>query len=420
MANPAQHSTLLSCSSLRGAVLALICALGMVATQQAQGQTYTVLYSFTGGADGGNPFAGLTMDAAGHLYGTAATGGAGYGTAFELRRAGRGWVLVPLYTFAGGNDGATPYGRVIIGGNGTLYGSTVYGGGSSRCVAGCGTVFNLRTPALTCSRVLCPWTENVLHAFQGIFLNDGVAPIGGLAFDPTGTLLGVTLGGGLRGKGTVYELTPSNGGWTENVLHDFRGGGNDGERPYAGVVVDHVGNLYGTTQNGGRYDGGTAYQLTHTASGWVESIMHSFLQVTDGAHPAGLIMDTAGNLYGGTSGGGQHGTGTVFELSSSNGNWTFTVLFSLPVEGSGVFGALTIDGANNLYGTTGSNAFKLTRSNDGWTYTNLYTFTGGSAGTFPNGSLVLDAIGNLYGTMAYGGTENCSKVGCGVVFEISP
>ena len=359
------------------------------------------------------------MDAAGNLYGTAATGGSGYGTVFKLKPAGRGWIFAPLYGFAGGDDGAVPEGGVTIGPDGILYGSTYRGGGASDCVGGCGAVFNLRPPARACSKALCPWSESVLHAFRLDFPADGLSPVGNLVVDQAGNLFGVTGAGGVQSKGTIYELTPSNGSWIERVLYNFAGG-NDGEWPLNGVVFGSGGNLYGATPDGGSYNGGVVYQLMPSASDWTETVIHAFLPATEGRYPVGVIADGAGNLYGATSQDGPYGSGTVFELSPSNGNWTFTVLAPLPGGyGCGATGPLVMDSANNLYGTTTCSVFELAPSGGGWVYTDLHDFTGGNGGRSPNGSLVIDAHGNLYGTTANGGAGSCFN-GCGVVWEITP
>jgi uncharacterized repeat protein (TIGR03803 family) len=396
--------------------VALLTLVGLVVlAQSAQAQTYKVIHNFTGGVDGANPAAGLTMDAAGNLYGTAASGGSGYGTVFKLKHSGGGWTFAPLYAFAGGDDAATPLAGITIGPDGTLYGDTYKGGGASDCVGGCGTVYNLKPPARACSKALCTWSESVLHSFRLDFSADGLSPLGNVVFDQNGNLFGITGAGGVQSKGTVYELTLSNGSWIENILYNFAGG-NDGEWPLTGVVFGSGGNLYGTTPDGGSYNGGVVYQLTPSGSGWVESVIHAFQPATDGRYPVGMIADGAGNLYGATNQDGQSGAGTVYQLSPSNGNWTFTVLNQLPGGyGCGAEGPLVMDTANNLYGATTCSVFKLTPSSGGWIYTDLHDFIDSN----PNGSLVIDASGNLYGTTANGGTGKCFE-GCGVVFEITP
>jgi uncharacterized repeat protein (TIGR03803 family) len=267
------------------------------------------------------------------------------------------------------------------------------------------------------------WTESVLYRFKG--RSDGENPLfGDLVFDQAGNLYGTTYFGG-RGRncsgncGVIYELSPSNGGWKEGVLYAFQGG-EDGYEPYSGVIFDKSGNLYGTTTQGGDPGGGfcgTVYQLTPTDSGWTHKVIYSFHNGSDGACPyGGLIMDQSGNLYGTTACGG----GTVFMLSPSNGNWIFTLLYDLPYSSGGPSGSLVMDAGGNLYGTTmGGTIFKLARSDSGWAYTDLHDFSNLSDGYVPKGGLIFDSNGNLYGTTYRGG--GCDLYyGCGVVFEITP
>jgi uncharacterized repeat protein (TIGR03803 family) len=235
----------------------IVCALMAGAASAAQAQTFNVIHNFTGGSDGGAPYAGLTMDQVGNLYGTSAYGGsADDGTVFELAPRGSSWILIPLHQFRGrqgaGSDGAKPESRVVIGPDGGLYGTTV-AGGQGTCNyrgMGCGTVFNLRSAATACKSALCPWTETVLYRFTGG--GDGYQPgSGDLIFDQAGNVYDTTYEGGATNGGVVYELTPSNGGWTESVLYNFRAD-PDGSFPLSGVIFDRVGNLYGTTSLGGQ------------------------------------------------------------------------------------------------------------------------------------------------------------------------
>jgi uncharacterized repeat protein (TIGR03803 family) len=399
--------------------LAVVLLLAIAATPVAQAQTFHVLYTFTGGQDGGNPFAGLTLDKGGNLYGTAY--GGGNGTVYKLTHKGSGWTFNPLYSFTGSSDGGNPKARVIFGPNGTLYGTTYYGGAYDL-----GAVFNLRPSASACRTALCPWTETVLYSFEGS-PSDGAHPgYGDLTFDQAGNLYGTTSYGGGYGDGVVYELTPAGSGWTESVLYGFAG--SDGAAPANGVIFDGSGNLYGTTVQGGLSGDGAVFQLAPSAgSGWTESLLYSFNNGSDGSFPvAGLIFDHSGNLYGPTSDGGTGGQGTVFELTPVNGSWTYSVLYSLiaPPGGfqCGPWGTLVMDGAGNLYGTTRCNGannlgtvFKLTSSGSGWTYSSLHDFTGGDDGEYPYCNVILDANGNLYGTASAGGSG-----GDGVVWEITP
>jgi uncharacterized repeat protein (TIGR03803 family) len=421
-------------------VLALAIVLAMAA-RAAQAQTYSVLHTFYRSSDSGFPYAGLTMDKAGNLYGTAYasfTCGVNecYGIVFKLSNKGAGWIFTPLYAFTGGADGSYPIGGVTIGPDGALYGTT------TETFSGNGTVFRLAPPLSVCKSVSCPWIETVLYRFAGY---DGKFPYGDLIFDDAGNLYGTTYGGGSYGNGTVFKLTHSGGSWTESVLHSFYGG-TDGATPESGLVFDKAGNLYGTTYAGGysgcssNYGCGTVFQLTPAGDGWTESIIYYFQGKPDGDAPyAGLIFDGSGNLYGVASADGPKGGGTVFQLVPSNGGWTFNLLYALTgnsgssTPNPGPRGSLVMDAAGNLYGVTiqdgGKNtgtAFELTPSNGGWAYSQLYLFCKNGApcpdGAWPWAGMILDGKGNLFGTAIAGGygDGNCSGGGCGVVFEITP
>ena len=252
--------------------LTVVLALTIVVTRSAQAQTFNVLHSFTGGGDGASPGAGLTMDKGGNFYGTTEHGGPGgpngYGTVFKLTHKGSGWALTPLYSFAGDDDGANPGARVIIGPNGTLYGTTSYGGGNGCGGNGCGTVFSLRPPMNAPINVLTDWTETVLYRFTGG--SDGALPVGDLVFDQAGNIYGTTAGGGSSQEGTVYELTPSNGNWTENVLWSFTGG-NDGGKPAGWRDLRQC--RQPVRYNTGRrhYGYGSVFQLAPAGSGWSQN-----------------------------------------------------------------------------------------------------------------------------------------------------
>ena len=301
----------------------LVFAVITIVMQAAQAQTFTVLHNFTEGADGASPYAGLTMDKAGNLYGTASAGGmlldycsAGCGTVFKLARTNSGWTFSPLYSFgiSSGSGGFDPIAGVAIGPDGNLYGTTHFaasGGGQYCSLPGCGTVFKLQPPATVCKSVLCQWSEVELYAFGGA--NDGANPgYGSVTFDQAGNIYGTTqTGGGVRctACGTVYELSRSQG-WRESILYSFINGG--GFAPMSGVVFDNVGNLYGTTEEGGTGNCvlgcGVVYTLSSSTNGWQESVLYNFGGGSDGANPsAGLIFDQAGNMYGATRGGGYQG-----------------------------------------------------------------------------------------------------------------
>lgn len=389
-------------------VASLVLMLIVVATSGLQAQTYTVLHNFTHGADGAYPDAGVTLDKAGNLYGTASGGGtAGYGTVFKLVHVGSGWTMVPLYSFTGYADGANPLSPVTIGPDGSLFGTTI------GLYDGQGTLFNLKPPPTRPPTVLSPWKLTVLHTFTGKN-GDGDQPLyGPLIFDPSGNLYGTTQFGGTSYLGVVYEETPYGNGWIENVLYSF---GLPTNGPLSGVVRDTAGNLYGTTA-----DGGAVFELSPSGSGWVATILHTFTGKDGLLAYGGLVMDAAGNLYGGASDGGKYYNGDVYELTPSNGTWAFQVIYNFSGGGPGPYDTLTLDAAGNLYGTTfggGSNdagtVFKLTPSNGSWTYTDLHDFDF-RTDYFPYGSVTIDANGNLFGTASQSGAN-----GYGAVWEITP
>jgi uncharacterized repeat protein (TIGR03803 family) len=386
-------------------VLAFAFVLGLVAvaTPRARAETFRVVHNFTGGNDGGVPLNGFLAYGK-TLYGTASIGGtSNYGVVFSINANG---VETVLHSFAGGTDGATPQGQLIRGKGANFYGTTTAGGAS-----GTGTVFEITGKK-----------ETVLYSFAGG--KDGAVPEAGLVFDAAGNLYGTTSQGGAHGNGTVFELAaPKAAGasWTESVLYSF-GAGTDGSIPVGGVSLDASGNLYGTTSAGGAHGYGTVFQLT-TGTVWKEKILHSFQNADDGAVPyAGLISDKLGNFYGAATEGGSGGGGTAFELTSSNGVWTFIVLYGVPGWGiSGTFRNLLRDASGNLYGTThcdgkdsAGTVYELTPSDGTWKYTLLYTFTGHSDGLYSVSNLVLSQD-KLYGTTLYGGAN-----GKGVVYEITP
>lgn len=398
-------------------------------------QTFTVLHDFSGGADGYNPTAGLTFKGAGNLY-----GGAGPSAVFRFKQQGTGWILNPIFEFNGIN-GDFLNGRLAVGPDGALFGAS-YFGGVPDCAdgAGCGLVFRLMPPQSFCRNPFCSWTETIVYQFSPIQIpSDGYFPNGSFVFDNAGNLYGTTLYGGTHSQGTIFEVSRSGGGWVENAIYAFgAGGGEDGGTPNSGMVIDQAGNLYGTTFGGGDptclfndLACGVVFELSPTPSGWVQTVLHTFQNGSDGADPlGGLIADSSGNLYGTTSIGGANNGGTVFELSPSNGGWTFNVLYSLtgdPRSQVGPKGLLAIDSSGNLYGITNSegpqsagNLFKLTHSGGAWVYTDLHDFAISSDnGAYPEDGPTVDAQGNLYGTTLEGGTGNC-PYGCGVIYELTP
>jgi uncharacterized repeat protein (TIGR03803 family) len=270
--------------------LAFVLVATVVATPSAQAQRFKVLYTFTGGADGGYPVAGLIQDAAGNLYGTTGIGGAsGGGTVFVVNKAGHQETV--LYSFTGTPDGAIPEAGLIQDAAGNFYGTTADGG-----VYNVGTVFAVNKAG----------QEKVLYSFTGGA--DGANPWAGLIQDAAGNFYGTTLLGGAYGYGTVFVVSKTG---QEKVLYSFTGGA-DGAIPWAGLIQDAAGNLFGTTVQGGAYGVGTVFVVNKTGQ---EKVLHSFTYGADGEYPqAGLIQDAAGNLFGTTIYGGAYGSGTVFEV----------------------------------------------------------------------------------------------------------
>jgi len=403
MLNPQNDASGLRLAPKRAMTLVLMTAV-IIAAGLAHAQTFTVLYSFKGEPnDGAGPLAGLIEDTAGNLYGTTQAGGpANSGTVFKLDQAGNETIL---YTFTGGSDGGFPeYGSLLRDPAGNLYGTTLEGGAASygtvfrvsktgketvlhsfprnqndgegptagllpisRQIAvgttesggafrsgcqgvGCGTVFELDASG----------REKVLYSFTGG--TDGSVPLGGLVEDRQGNLYGTTNLGGMFGLGTVFKLNRKG---NETVLHSFAGSPTDGEYPIAGLVLDGEGNLYGTTPYGGPAFEGTIFKVDSTGN---ETVLYSFIGYpNDGEFPyAALVRDTQGNLYGTTQSGGANNFGTVFELSSTSKE---TVLhnFVYFTDGANPYGSLIRDLAGNLYGTTSTagpaccgTVFKLT------------------------------------------------------------
>lgn len=390
--------------------LAVLSTLLLIAASPAQAQTETILWNFNA-----LPDSSLIFDQEGNLYGATNSGGLGFGTVFELSPNGSGgWTESTLYSFCSVPncaDGARPSGSLIFDSEGNLYGTAGFGG-NNQCggvpQTGCGLVFELTPNGST-------WQESVLYSFcPQSDCTTGAHPLTGVIFDAGGNLYGATatapvvfklspsadgwteqvlydLGyvpgtAGLAidatgnifavGNSAVFELSPNGtGGWNPTVIHTFTGPPSDGMNAEGTPVLDKAGNLYGTTYNGGslcRDHGGcgTVYELSPGPSGWTEKLLHNFGAKNDGSLPsAGLVLDTAGNLFGLTVAGGEYNYGAVFELTAPVGK--------------------------------GSYAEKV-----------LWNFNGGD-GDNPLGGVILDNAGNLYGTTEYGGTQN------GVAFEVT-
>ncbi|HXM21088.1 MAG TPA: choice-of-anchor tandem repeat GloVer-containing protein [Terriglobales bacterium] len=329
--------------------------------------------------------------------------------------SGGKWKESTLYSFTGGKDGANLFDGVILDSSGNLYGTAAYGGrsGCNGAYQGCGVVFKL-TPVSGGK-----WKESTLYSFTGG--KDGGNPYGGLIFDVVGNLYGTTGSGGVGGYGTVFKLAPVSGGrWKESTLQSFTGG-KDGAFP-EGLIFDAAGNLYGAT--GGQ--DWLVFKLTRTSGHkWRETVIHHFALGGPSYSVGHLIFDATGNLYGMTNFGGAHSYGTVYKLTPmSDGRWKASVIhaFGKFKDGAGPTGSLVFDAAGNLYGTTGSGGvhengavFKLMpTTGGGWKESLLYSFTVGNDGGAPEGGVILDNAGNLYGTTFRGGAHSV-----GVVFELT-
>ncbi|MFZ0319053.1 MAG: choice-of-anchor tandem repeat GloVer-containing protein [Candidatus Sulfotelmatobacter sp.] len=414
--------------------LAAFMVVSMAGTSLAQ--TETVLFNFSGTSGGNRPQSTLIFDSAGNLYGTTYSGGYTEGgpylggAAFQLKpKEGGGWTETVMHNFGASGDGTFLTAGLVSDGAGKFYGTTVAGG-----TYGYGTVFQLR-PTKT------GWAEQIIHSFNNNG-KDGEYPYGSLIIDSAGNLYGTTKNGGFNycvylaaSCGTVFELSTKTG--AEKILHDFQQDDNiDGYYPVGSLIFDSAGDLYGTTSTGGSGFQGVVFELSPRAGKpWQERILHNFtFNGTDGANPvSSLVMDSAGNLYGTTSSGGNqpNGLGTVFELSpTETGPWTETFPHDFSFcgdDGCDPVGNLILDGAGNLYGTaeSGGNSdggvvFELSPVGGGtWSDNVLVTFNSlGSAwpgGENPEAGLVFDGAGNLYGT-AYDGGE----FSVGTVFEITP
>ena len=319
----------------------------------ASGWQLTTLYAFgpLGGDDGAAPWTRVALGRDGTLFGTTAGGGSsscypnGCGTVFQIKpfpRAPRS-VIAPwnenmLYAFSGGIDGAGPEGELTWDAAGNLYGTS---GGYYE--SSLGTIFELSPSG-------AGWTESTLYSVQNY--HDGARPVGGVVFDTSGNLYGVyatsdPYGGGY---GSVYQLVHSESGWEQRILHAFTGG-TDGGNPRGGLIADSSGNFYGTTTGGGSGNGGTVFELTPTSGGWMFQTIYSF-QGSGGPWEK-LVMDAAGNLYGTTFYDGAYGCGAVFKLTPSNGRWNYRSLhdFTCGNDGSTPISNLVFDASGNLYGT---------------------------------------------------------------------
>ena len=426
-------------------IIALIAFFSLAGAKPADAQTYAVLHTFTG-PDGQNPIAGLTMDAAGNLYGAASNGGAtGKGTVFELDTIGKFTVLT---SFDFLTPGANPWGHLILDTAGNLYGTTSLGGYSCNNgvgVGSCGTVFKLSVTGIgTVLYAFDNWTRVGMDPLAGV-IRDSQGNFYGTNYNTCGQMLQATPQSGdtdIPQFGSVFKLDPSG---KETDLYVFNPGQitggtfsnpNDGGCPSGALLMDAAGNLYGTAT--GDYPIGyyphiasLVFKLTPNQDGtWTRTVLHTFKGYDGDKARSELIFDAAGNLYGTTFNGGgskncPDGCGTVFELiRNADGTWTEKVLHTFAhLPAAHPYGGLAFDVAGNLYGTTvngstgdSGTVFKMSPNLDGtWSFKLLHTFAGKPA-MHPYGTLVIDKAGSLYGT-----TADCGAgTGCyGSIFKIT-
>ena len=409
-------ATLVGCSGSQAQVSAPPLSVRTVNFGASSGaSSENVLYSFTGGNDGGDAATSLVLDRQGNLYGTTVVGGtSACGTVFRLSpEASPPWHEAVLDNFDCHANGKNPYGGVIFDRNGKLDGTTVAGGSGGSCSDGCGIVFQLR-----------PAAQKVLHSFTGG--TDGFGPGGALVRDPAGHLYGTTPDGGAHSEGVIYEVSRAqHGRWHERVIHAFTGG-KDGGTGSLGVLLLRSGSLFGVTETGGSYGAGTAFELSPTSKKrWKLTTLYAFKGMPDAGSPyGGLVADASGQLYGTTYYGGAKGLGSVFELvPNAKGRYRERVLYSFQGgnDGSSSTSTLVFGATGDLYGTTSAGGgtcdcgtiFKVNASSGREKV--LHRFGNGTDGAYSYYGLTQGAGGNFYGTTVAGGTFNQ-----GTVFEFTP
>jgi uncharacterized repeat protein (TIGR03803 family) len=359
----------------------------------------------------------LETDSEGNIYGTTVLGGEfGGGTVFKLSPTPTGWEHTILYSFTGGADGAEPYEGVTLDAKGNLYGTAV-SGGSGSCEGGCGVVYKLTNSGGT-------WTQTIIHAFTGG--DDGSGPGARVTVDRGGNIYGMTPTGGAYGLGTICKIHEVAGGWNFRVIHTFTGG-DDGGSGSAGRLILRRGRLYGAATTGGAHGAGVIFELRPTAVGeWDFRPIYAFQGQPDGSFPYGaLLFTSSGKIYGTTYYGGDNGVGAVYELSPRrNGEWDERVIYSFQkgTDGNSPISNLVRDAAGNLYGTTSEGGlgsgviFKLSPIGGGqWTQSVVHPFAGPPDGAFAYNGLVVDRFGNFYGATVHGGDNDD-----GCIYKLTP
>jgi len=389
----------------------------------------------------------VAIDGAGRLYDTLMGGGRyGAGVLYSLASRAGNWFVTSLYNFIGGSSGGSPE-NVIVGPQGALFGSA--GGGLQNCTQGyCGVIYKATPLATPCESALCTWDVTTIYQFTS---SADAAGGTATAFDSAGNLYGISSNNGAYGHGAVFELTPSQGSWTEKVLYSFTGG-SDGGYP-SSLVVGHDGNLYGTTYYGGNQVNcgfasscGVVFQLVPSAGGWTENVIHAFTgNDPDGWGPYGLVTDAGGTLHGVSycyfyplggcsSSGGIQVTGVLFSLSQSDGGWAFSNVYTIGRQSecdyivNVTYHSLALGPGGNLYATEGGGDINESCGPNGCTYYEY--FCGGVVTAFNNQFLVsgyadifenlsADANGNLYGTTSTCGFGTPSRTN-GMIWQYSP
>ena len=372
----------------------------------------SVVHDFPSPGDGYNSVASLVRDAAGNLYGTTVAGGAdAWGTVFELTPSGGGWKETILYSFRGAADGGLPLAGLALDPSGNLYGTTAFGGDPT-CLSGCGSIFKLSP------RSGEGWSFSVLHTFRNG--KDGSSPRAGVILDNSGNVYGTSLQGTSNqncfgGCGTVFKLSPTaHGEWTFRLLYGFSGGTGGGEPVSGTIAMDASGNLYGTTEDGGSGGYGVVYELSPRSSGqWKETVLYN-VPLSEAYAAGSLVLDHAGNLYGTSEQGGSFNHGQVFELSHSGRVWTKSTIYSFTggSDGASPVGGVVFDSSGNLFGQTAASAYELTPVGNTWKETTLFSFNINER--TPSISLVVDPSGNLFGTIP---VEQSSP---SLVYELTP
>jgi uncharacterized repeat protein (TIGR03803 family) len=406
-------AALVGCSAAQHSALA---PLPNAAASSTVARTESVIYSFTGGNDGGDPAADLVFGPSGKLYGTTVIGGkSACGTVFALTASSE-WHESAVYSFTCYSDGKNPYGGVVFDSHGTAYGTTVSGGSGPSCGStGCGVAFELRGSS-----------ETVLHDFTGG--DDGFGPGNGLAVDEYGNLFGSTPDGGADSQGVVYELSKSAGKWRERVIHTFTGGEDGGVGSLGRLIVDNTDTIYGVAETGGAHGFGTVFRLVPTAKGrWKFSTLYAFQGTPDCASPyGGLLEDSVGNLRGTTYSGGRNAMGCVFELRAKR-RYAERILYSFKGGSDGSYPTSTLVpyGRSGFVGTTSmgggscdcGTVFTLEPGRERI----LHAFTGGADGAYPYYGLTRSTTGNIYGaTSFYGTTAAGGTYNQGTVYVAGP